>query len=918
MNKKRSAAIGLSVALGVAQAADGPQRVEVTGSRIGTEALVDAPTPVRVFDREAIRSTGATTLLEFLDALQSVSGAGFRDTGGDGSSAPGASAAALRNFGTRSTLVLLNSRRLAAYPLPNFSETFTNIDSLPLAAIDRIEILKSGGAAVYGSEAVAGVINIITRSDYQGVIAQASSRRSMLNGTFGTRTASLSGGWGNLQADGFNVMAHAEFLRRDHVIWRDVLGFVNPVYLARNPSTGSFSTYSFPGNLIDVGPVPGCDPSLIVGPLCMYDRYQRFDAMQQADRAQLLTSGRVDFGQGRQGFAEALWARTQTNYSHPFQAYGSALGTIVWSDPSTATVREFKYIGLPATHPLNPTGSDGLQLRYRFVDAPNVDLAATDQYRVLAGVRGPWRDFEWEAAAGVMGGASDLRQRGGFSDSGFRKVIGNWDAPDPQFFNRAYRIGTMNSPAVTEILFPAFGYRGHTRQVFLDAKLQGDAWRMPAGVATLVLGADLRHERYAVDPSQNLRQGDIVGYGMSAIDGKRSFGSVYAELSVPLARGLEVLPALRFDKFEGFDGHGSPKVALRFKPSANWTIRGTAETGFRTPNLVESADSTKFGFEPLLDPRRCPQSRALSADLRAAAAKLKDGDPQINLLTARADQVVVSECNATLVTEVRGNPLLKPENSASQTLGLVFASGRDTSVSLDAWHLVRRGEIGAGSNTDALLREGIEPTSPIVRGALADDTTFSQEEQRRYGVTVGPLRTVVSRFRNAGKTTASGVDISARTVLSSRLGAVTLGLDATYQVAMRYWSEARGGYGDNLAGRAGVPRWLGDVTIGLSQSALQHTATLHYRRHNSLQGDYFDTTCVDNGLEGSQCRLAAMVRWDYALTYIASPQLTFNLHLQNVFNARPPDRITAFDLIPQDVRDVQGRMLKVGLEYRWR
>lgn len=918
MRTKESTVVLVGAMLAGVCAAQDTQRVEVTGSRVRVVDAVEAATPVRIYDREAIRQTGATTVLEFLDALQSINGSGFRDTGGDGTSAPGSSASGLRNFGTRSTLVLLNSRRLAPYPLPNFSEVFTNIDSLPMAAIDRIEILKAGGAAIYGSEAVAGVINIVTRQDLRGVIAQASGRQSLLNGDFASRQASLSGGWGNLQTDGFNVLAHAEFFHRDHVVWRDVIGYVNPEYVARVPSLGTFSTYSYPGNLIGVGPVTGCDRALVIDGLCRYDRYRRFDAMQQADRAQVLTSGRLDLGDGTHAFAELLWSRTQTRYEHAFQPYGSGLLPIVWVDPTTSKLREFDYIGLPATHPLNPTGSDGLEFRYRFVDGPNVDIAKTDQYRLLTGLRGPWRTFEWEAAVGVMGGASNLRQRGGFSASGFRRVIGNWDQPDPQFFNRSYRIGGSNSADVTDALFPVFGYAGHTRQVFADARLVGDVGRLPAGPMVLSVGADLRHERYTVDPTQNLRSGDMVGYGLSASDGTRTFGSLFGELALPVTKELEATAALRFDKFTGFDGHVSPKLALRYKPSGNWTLRATVETGFRTPNLVESANSTKFGFETLVDPKRCPQARALGTDLRTAASKLKEGDPQMALLMARADLVEGNECQSTLTTETRGNPDLKPETSGSQTVGLVFTSGRDTSASIDYWRLARRNEIAADSNQDLLTREVPGLESQIVRAELLDDRTFSAEEQQRYGVKAGPLRYVASRFKNVGKTTAAGIDIAARTAFRMPAGTLSLALDATYQINFRYWSEARGGYGDNLAGRAGNPRWVGDASVGWATSKFNHSAIVHYRRHNSLQGDYFDQSCASLALSAAECRLAAYVRWDYALTYTGVPGLTLSAYLQNVFNRRPPDRRTAVDLIPQNVEDVQGRMLKVGLEYRWR
>lgn len=454
---KRVGAVLAGAVFGLSNAADTPQRVEVTSSRLGSGNLVDGATPVEVFTQADVRKTGATTLADFLADLSASGGLGFADLAQDGSFAPGASAAGLRGLGAQATLVLLNSRRLPLYPLANFSEMFVNIDSIPLAAVERIEILKSGGAALYGSEAVAGVINIITRKDLRGVDLRASAQQSLQNGLFKNRTASLSTGLGQLASDGFNLLLHGEIYQRDRVIWRDILADVNPAYAAHAPGLGSFSSYSYPGNLIGVGPVPGCAPHMLIGGLCRYDRYQRFDAIPAAERKQLLASGTLDLGGGRQAFVEALWAQTHTRYEHPYQPYGAQLAPLTWADPSTGQVHDFVYQGLPATHPLNPTGQDGLELRYRFADAPNVDHARANQYRLVTGLRGPWLGLDAEAAVGVMGGTAHLDQVGGFSASGFRQVIGAWDTPDPQFFNRAYRIGQPNDAATPAMFLPTVG-----------------------------------------------------------------------------------------------------------------------------------------------------------------------------------------------------------------------------------------------------------------------------------------------------------------------------------------------------------------------------------------------------------------------------------------------------------------------------
>jgi iron complex outermembrane receptor protein len=205
------------------------QRVVVTGSRI-VPLGAEETSPLQVLGRADIRITGANTLRQFLDTLAATStnGIALTDTNGTNSFAFGASQASLRNLGAQSTLLLMNGRRIAMYPLPNFQEAFSNVDSLPLEAVDRIEILKTGGSAVYGSDAIAGVINVITRKSYRGLQAAASWQRSLQNGHFGERSASITGGFGDYAADGYNVLADVEVFHRDEVVWRRVLASANP------------------------------------------------------------------------------------------------------------------------------------------------------------------------------------------------------------------------------------------------------------------------------------------------------------------------------------------------------------------------------------------------------------------------------------------------------------------------------------------------------------------------------------------------------------------------------------------------------------------------------------------------------------------------------------------------------------------
>ena len=901
--------------------------IEVTGSRIpGVRG--EPSTPMQVVTRDDIQRSGAAHLSDVLNALAVSAGGGSTDINGSGSAAPGSSSASLRGFGRQGTLVLLNSRRLAPYPLPDYSVVFTNIDALPLEAIERIEVLKIGGAAMYGSDAVAGVVNVITRPGFRGVRGQASHQRSLTSGRFGNTTAGLTAGFGGGSLRDAHLMVSAEFYRRDPSAWGEALEHVDPKTRAASPGFGTTSTFSWPGNVLPGGALPGCAPENNVGGLCRYDRYSRFELVPAAERVNLLVSGHQPLAGGKRFFGELLVGRTQTLHRLAQQPYGPALPAQTWGHPQTNASQVFVYRGLPAAHPLNPTGSDDAEFRYRFVDGPSEIRATTLQYRLLAGLAGSWQGFGWELAAGQTGGRTRDDERGAFSASGFREVIGNDDPTqvDPLFFNRAYRIGQANAAEVIERLFPRYGYRGEVTQRFVDAKLNGDLMQLPAGRLRMAAGAEWRHERSSLTPSDNLARGDIVGFGLVATDASRSAAAAFAEVDAPVTPSLRVGAAARVDKYGGFDARVSPKLGLRWQADAHWMLRATAETGFRAPNLTESAQSTKFSFDPgVVDATRCPQAQALARDLRTAAGALPPGDPQAVLLQARADSVTTNECLAGTASIVRENPDLKPETSRSHSLGIVASPARGWTVALDAWGIQRRNEIGIDNPRDLLAAEAVQPPGTINRAPLDNDRSFSAAERAAYGVTTGALLSTVSRFQNLFRTEAQGVDLAVTGRAATPLGPTEWGVDLSYLTRFRNWSSTRAGWGDNLAGRWGHPRLRGTASVTFKPGAWSHTVSAIGQSGTAVRGDFYDTTYTDEGCAAagfapSDCRVGGQVRWDYGVAWRGPGNVTLAAHVRNVFRKRAPVALAPWlnggGIFPPTDEDPKGRMLRLTLEWR--
>lgn len=915
-------------------------RVEITGSNI-KRIDAESASPIQIISREEIRRTGANSVRELINALPAAT-ASLSDISGSNSFASGGSSASLRNLGKQSTLILLNFRRVSPYALADYNEVFTNLDALPLDAVERVEILRSGASAIYGSDAVAGVINIITRKDYRGLQVGGSHEQSLTSpGKFKQSTASITGGFGDLSTDRFNVLANLEFFKRDNVIWRDVLDKMNPITRARIPQAlvAQYSTFSYPGNLVGGGgALPGCPPSMLISGLCRYDRYTRFEAMPAAERVNALVSARLAINPTTEAFAEALWANTKTTYLSPFQPYGPAVGSTTWGDPATGAARTFTPFGLPAGHPLNPTGAYVNDFRYRFVDGPSEASADSDNYRLLFGLRGVMGKWDWETAVAFLGAKTTDRQRGNFSDSGFKEVIGDYSLPTlpADFFNKpnGYRIGQSNSADVINRLFPSFGTDAKTSQTAIDGKISGEIAQWGAGAVTMATGFDLRREKFTITPTSHLLTGDIVGFGNAQTNAQRTFGAVFAEVNLPITKNLEAQVAARLDKFPGFDAQLSPKVALRYQPVPALLFRGGIESGFRAPNLTESAQSTKFAFSNgVVDPRRCQQAQNYANDLRTQAGALPASDPNQQILLAHADIAEQNDCSAGVANIAANNPNLKPEVSRSLSLGMVFEPVKGVTMSLDYWNIKRRDEIGIKSTQELLAAEdALPPGSRIERDAsFVNDNTFVDPLgivspaalRAQYGVTAGPLQSLTNVFENVSKTKTSGFDIAFNSATNVPIGKLDLSLQGTYVATYFQYSNVINAYGENLAGNYEYPRWQTSLSAALTthEGKLVNGFKIRHVGSYSLEGDYFDTGWCDF-LGQTRCRVGAETMLDYFFSYKPWKNFTVNAYVRNLLNKQPPADVRALfedggNVIPQSHEDARRRTLKIGLEYKF-
>lgn len=549
------------------------QKYEVTGSRISrvdTEGIA----PLAVFDREDLERSGATTLNEFIRDMV-FSSAGTIDESITQGFAPGTSGIDLRGLGTHRTLVLLDGRRLPLFPFPqeidgyDGSRSLVNINSIPLAAIERIEVLKDGASAIYGADAVAGVVNLITRKDMDGV--EASMQYGMTSegdGEEGKLSAVAGKHWEKTSAT-----IVFDYLNREAIMAKD-----RDITSSADGPSNNLSIYNRPGNYFVPYPItfasdlelcPNSDPST-----CFYDFAPWMTLIPETERLGILTNLERELGNGLRLFAHAM-------YSYSYSE----------SQLAPANNNPAQLFFISADDADNPIDED-IGVAYRLEElGPRQDEFKTHAYNLLAGLGGYAGIWDWEAAIGYGQVDTEIRGVNGYAafddlqaavDDDILNLFG--DSPD---FDAQDYLYTVKRD-------------GQSKHYYADAKATGEIYELTAGPVQMALGAELRREEYYDKSDELTRSGAILATGGAYGEGDRDVQSAYAELSIPATQALELQLAGRYDHYSDFGGTFNPKIGLRWQPRSDFILRAGAGTGFKAPSLNELYSET-VGFNYFFD-----------------------------------------------------------------------------------------------------------------------------------------------------------------------------------------------------------------------------------------------------------------------------------------------------------------------------
>lgn len=894
-----------------AQQAQRVEKIEVTGSNI-KRTDTETPSVVQVITKDQIERSGATSVAELLRELPAIAGGSAQDFGAGTGFQRGNQTASLRGLGSVATLVLINGRRLtpAPYADPNLGQGASfNLNTIPLSAIERIEVLKDGASAIYGSEAIAGVINVILRKDYKGAEI-AVSRWQSGDGNYPATQVSGALGFGDLAANRWNALAAVEWFKRDGVRLNDSGdGVQNDAYRTLAGRLTATSAVSYPGNIRRES-APGSGRFLASGRLpvdprcpaelrvdvtatiqeCRINLFDYLNIVSPVERKGIL--GRATFAVSARlnAFLEASFSRNDAE----FVTFPPGLDAAAPSTWFNRAGQRFSYtLILPVGHPDNPNNFR-IGLRYRFADIGQTSTTVqTDSTRVVGGFTGTFGAWDWESA--VLFARTERTEAS--------NIILYFPALLAAVNSGTYRFSGTNSPELLASLHPTFTNKGESKLSSVDLRASRDLMRLRGGPVALAAGIEIRREEMDIVSDPRTVAGEFLGVASSTVNGSRNVTSLFAELSVPVFRNLETQLAARNDYYSDFGNAFTPKVGVKWKFSDALAARATWGKGFRAPSLFQISNADVQAFNSgIVDPVRCPGGTA------APGAEAED-------------------CSRTISTLIRANPDLQPEESVSHTFGFILSPNNNFSLAADLWYVNRTNFIDR-FDSGTVIRNEFNPAftgGTVIRNP--DPATWLPGRPNS-----GPIQSTIRRFDNFGGTVAKGVDLdaSARFPLSS-WGRLKFDASATYYDKI-LWKVGKdvpyvAGQGNFYIFEA--PRFRGSLTATWDFRALSL-----FGRVNHVGEWYYGDPVTTGGADGGTCYLSAtgvtraflgrcfVESWetyDVGVRFTGIRNLTLGLTVRNVMDRHAPydPNQTTLGYNPT-FHNPYGRYFQASISYRFR
>nr|WP_315211745.1 TonB-dependent receptor [uncultured Duganella sp.] len=854
----------------MAQQADAPiQRVEITGSSI---KRVDAETalPVQIVGKAEIARTGATSTQELLQSIAAFSSAGgTTNATGAGTSTGGLSSISLRGLGSTRTLVLVNGRRLAAFAGSDGASV--NVNAIPLAAIERVEILKDGASGLYGSDAMAGVVNFILSKRVDGIEITGGYGSPTESGGGQNAKTSITGGY---NTDKLSIVASAAFEKEKELFGRDReyaksatrLPYYNSTATGQGNIQGAFIPGKGPSDdFIDGGAGYGnpmaignkCSSIRMVGvttgggtPYCAYDSGPDVGLTPKRELYNFTSNLSYKLNDNHELFADLLYSQskiTQTYQPSParsdfFESDGEfakqGVDSALLLFPSNPA---YQSIAVPYLQSRGQNALIGqpLAITSRVFDyGPRQNVDTAKQSRVVMGAKGTLGFGDYEIA--YNHNESKLESAvttGYFSQVAYAKII-NGSSWNP------WAEGGVQTGALADQLkgatFSGTFLNAKSTSDAIDAKLSGEVPTI-AGITPLYsVGVQSRQEKYVTDPSAAYQSGDISGLGGSVvpINRKRKVNSAFAELSIPVLKSVEVNLSGRDDKYDDVGNTFNWKSNVRWQPVKQLVLRASYGTGFRAPSLVD-----------LWTPQTLGTSEQFTDPLTGETGR------QVNSLTG-------------------GNPNLKPEESKQYSFGAVWQPASTTSIGVDFFNI---------KITDILATPSAQE---VVSRFRAGDPAYAGLVTLR-GNNIASIRQTLA---NTGDATVQGLDVFGNWKDNFSFGKLEVNLNGTYMD--KFDQTSPGGQVSHKVGT--IVDSTGTPVIGAQNGGVilnwKHQLSATWSQGpwaTTLIQNYRDGYEVGHDLNDNPVHIRSEAIYDANVTYKGFKNVTLALGVKNMFDKQP-------------------------------
>lgn len=723
------------------EAATTLDRIEITGSRI-KRADVEGALPVTVIGRQDIEATGKSTVADILQNSSFNSFGTFTPT--SGSSAQSFAGLSLRGLGEGRTLILIDGRRAAVSPLTGEGQ---DLSSIPAAAVERIEILTDGASAIYGADAIGGVVNIITRKDFEGFQVSTgmtdnryggdASEGSILFGTTGERGRIMGG----ISYTNQKISYVSDYPWSDTVAGSSYSNNYLKVLTAADGSTIPGSNLYTNGSSVVPG---GCSGKNF------------YETTNSSGNTSCLYNYVGDMADTASITSKNLFLRSEYELNDIWTVNTDLYVNKKRSTSQYAPVPESIYVS--AGSPNNTTGQD-VYIKHRFAALGN-RLTYTDEnsYDVNLNLHGQLTD-----STSVDFGVRSNESRATVLGYNYVNIpvaekyfeSGEYNAFDPY----------SNSEEVLDAIRTTISRNTSYKQKEINAQLTTDLFALPGGASSIAVGGEYSKHDYQDIYDQQSAAGNVGGSSGNSAWGSRNLASVYSEWSLPFLSSFSADLALRYDRYSDFGNATSPKLSLRYQPFDTLTLRASYGKGFRAPTLQALNQQTAFSADSVVD-----------AATAAAYGVSASTSIQINGYHV-------------------ANPDLKAEESKQFSMGAAWDPLPWANLTLDYWNTRITNQIKWYSAQTVINRTALGQYLPSNLSVVRN--------------TDGSIQSVYAGYGNEGEVKTDGIDLNIRTRFDlDTWGSLTSNLQGTWT---RSYTIAGLTGADEYIGTSGYPEWRANI-----------------------------------------------------------------------------------------------------------